>query len=444
MFTVQSIHVSMELWAAIFCVIMAVCLFYNKGMSRYKRKLLLYMELSGAILVGMDACAWAFRGYPGTIGYWMVRISNFMVFFMSDVILLIVHEYVCMNIFATHIEYNGGDLKYRGWRKLHYRISKIREESFRVRIVYDVAIIGMILVIVSQFTNLYYYFDDHNFYHRNSFYFISLLVGFIAMALDASLLIQNRTKMKKLVYVSLLSYLAFPFLAAVCLVFYYGVSLLNISIVLSFMCIFVVAMIEQGMELRDARAELMVSQMQPHFIYNALTAIKYLCKHDPEMAAQTIDEFSGYLRGNIDSLTEKDTIPFAKELEHTQNYLAIEKKRFAERLNMIYQIETEAFMLPPLTLQPIAENAVKHGICKKSSGGTLCIRVTETEYAYKIVVSDDGVGFDPNVPVGERDGRKHVGIENVRERVKERCKGTVKIESAPGEGTVVTIEIPKK
>lgn len=436
MFTVQSIHVSMELWAAIFCVIMAVCLFFNKGMSRYKRTLLLYMELSGAVLVGMDACAWAFRGYPGTMGYWMVRISNFMVFFMSDVILLIVHEYVCMNIYATHMEYDGEDLK--------HRILKIREAPFRVRIVYYVAIVGMMLVIVSQFTNLYYYFDEHNFYHRNTFYFVSLLVGFIAMAIDASLLIQNRTKMKKLVFVSLLSYLAFPFLAAVCLVFYYGISLLNISIVLSFMCIFVVAMIEQGEELRDTRAELMVSQMQPHFIYNALTAIKYLCKHDPEMAAQTIDEFSGYLRGNIDSLTEKDTIPFEKELEHTRNYLAIEKKRFAERLNVTYQIETENFMIPPLTLQPIAENAVKHGICKKKGGGTLSIHVMETEHAYQIIVSDDGVGFDANVPVGARDGRKHIGIENVRERVKQRCRGTLKIESIPGKGTVVTIEIPKK
>lgn len=436
MFTVQSIHVSMELWAAIFCVIMAVCLFFNKGMSRYKRTLLLYMELSGAVLVGMDACAWAFRGYPGTRGYWMVRISNFMVFFMSDVILLIVHEYVCMNIYATHMEYDGEDLK--------HRILKIREAPFRVRIVYYVAIVGMILVIVSQFTNLYYYFDEHNFYHRNTFYFVSLLVGFIAMAIDASLLIQNRAKMKKLVFVSLLSYLAFPFLAAVCLVFYYGISLLNISIVLSFMCIFVVAMIEQGEELRDTRAELMVSQMQPHFIYNALTAIKYLCKHDPEMAAQTIDEFSGYLRGNIDSLTEKDTIPFEKELEHTRNYLAIEKKRFAERLNVTYQIETENFMIPPLTLQPIAENAVKHGICKKKGGGTLSIHVMETDHAYQIIVSDDGVGFDANVPVGARDGRKHIGIENVRERVKQRCRGTLKIESIPGKGTVVTIEIPKK
>lgn len=436
MFTVQSIHVSMELWAAIFCVIMAVCLFFNKGMSRYKRTLLLYMELSGAVLVGMDACAWAFRGYPGTIGYWMVRISNFMVFFMSDVILLIVHEYVCMNVYATHMEYDGEDLK--------HRILKIREAPFRVRIVYYVAIVGMMLVIVSQFINLYYYFDEHNFYHRNTFYFVSLLVGFIAMAIDASLLIQNRAKMKKLVFVSLLSYLAFPFLAAVCLVFYYGISLLNISIVLSFMCMFVVAMIEQGEELRDTRAELMVSQMQPHFIYNALTAIKYLCKHDPEMAAQTIDEFSGYLRGNIDSLTEKDTIPFEKELEHTRNYLAIEKKRFAERLNVMYQIETENFMIPPLTLQPIAENAVKHGICKKKGGGTLSIHVMETEHAYQIIVSDDGVGFDANVPVGARDGRKHIGIENVRERVKQRCRGTLKIESIPGKGTVVTIEIPKK
>lgn len=95
-----------------------------------------------------------------------------------------------------------------------------------------------------------------------------------------------------------------------------------------------------------------------------LTTIRYLCKTNPEEAADVLDDFSGYLRGNIDSLTVKGNIPFSQELDHAKKYLAIEKKRFGERIRIEYAIEEEDFSLPVLTLQPIVENAVKHGITK--------------------------------------------------------------------------------
>ena len=152
--------------------------------------------------------------------------------------------------------------------------------------------------------------------------------------------------------------------------------------------------------------------------------------------------FADYLRGNMDSLKQKTTVPFSKELEHLKKYLYIEKLRFGKKLNIVYDIQTENFVLPQLSIQPLAENAVKHGISKKRGGGTLTIATRETENSFEVIVSDDGKGFDVNEI--KNDGRSHIGMDNVRRRLREMCGGEVKIESKIGEGTVATVILPKE
>lgn len=426
MFTVRSLHVAFEIWGCIFCLIAAFCLAKGKSIPPMKRRLLLGMQLGTSLLLIMDAFAWAFRGYPGTLGYYMVRISNFAVFLMSDVILVLFHAYVCWHIFSDAEE----------------------KKPLRVPLMYGIGGLGILLVIVSQFTNLYYYFDADNFYHRNSMYPLSLLFGVAGMVIDLSLLIQYRNKIKKKIFISMISYIALPAIALIILFFYYGASLVNIAINISMIFMFVVAVVEQSRELTekekelyDMKIEVMLSQIKPHFIYNTLTAIKQLCRTDQELAADTIDEFTAYLRGNLESLTIKEAIPFRQELSHVRNYLAIEKKRFGERLRIIYDIETENFKLPALTLQPIVENAVKHGITRKLEGGTIQISTREEDLAFVIRVQDDGVGFDTDA-LQQENGREHVGIQNVRSRVESMCGGKLTIYSVPGQGSQVEIRIP--
>ena len=152
--------------------------------------------------------------------------------------------------------------------------------------------------------------------------------------------------------------------------------------------------------------------------------------------------FADYLRGNMDSLKQKTHVPFEKELEHLKKYLYIEKLRFGKKLNIVYDIQTDKFVLPQLSVQPLVENAVKHGISRKRGGGTLTIATRETEDSFEVIVSDDGNGFDTNEV--KNDGRSHIGMDNVRRRIKEMCGGTVKIESKIGEGTVATVTLPKE
>ena len=196
-------------------------------------------------------------------------------------------------------------------------------------------------------------------------------------------------------------------------------------------------------ELYEAKVAVMVSQIRPHFMYNALSSIAMLCKLDPDRAYTATVTFSDYLRGNMDSLKQTAPVPFSKELEHLKKYLYIEKMRFDDMLNIRYDIQTEAFSVPQLSVQPLVENAVKHGVGMKEDGGTVTIATRETETAYEILISDDGVGFDTSAPPKE-DGRSHVGMENTRKRLKEMCNAEIVITSTPGEGTTAKVIIPKE
>lgn len=202
--------------------------------------------------------------------------------------------------------------------------------------------------------------------------------------------------------------------------------------------------------LKKSRAELMTSQIKPHFIYNTLNSIQALIKLDPDKARKMVYDFSTYLRSNLDNLGERELIPFSEELKHIQAYLNIEKIRFEERLNIVLDIRAKRFLVPPLSIQPLVENAVKHGLCKKIDGGTVMIRSYEKPDRYVVEVEDDGKGFDVSQlekwDTSEQleDVSSHIGLENIRFRIKEITGGTLEISSYQGMGTKVKVVFMKE
>ena len=437
MFNRQSIHIAMLLWGSIFSLIAALCMFMSRNFDRDKRRWMLGMQTAVSALLLSDALAWGFRGDADQTGYIMVRLSNFMVFALSDLILFLFHGYTCCYLFNE--PFPGRNQTGRERKKLPIH---------RIRFVFIIAVIGVLLVCISQLFHLYYYFDAHNFYHRGSFFLLSMFIPFFGMILDSSLVIQYRRKLSREIFVSLLSYMVLPFGAVIIQSFYYGFSLINVAICISMILMFVVAMVEQNQNLACKEKEaaqlkisLMLSQIAPHFIYNSLTTIQGLCEKDPGLAKETVGEFAGYLRGNLESLSEEGAISFERELDHVRCYLAIEKKRFGDRVNVEYEIHDEDFMIPALTLQPMVENAVKHGLCKREAGGTVTIRTERKADMVYVVVSDDGVGFSPHE---KKNPDQHIGISNVRSRLKSMCRGSLMIESKPGVGTTVVISLPQK
>ena len=195
-------------------------------------------------------------------------------------------------------------------------------------------------------------------------------------------------------------------------------------------------------ELEQSRIAVMLSQIQPHFLYNSLTSVMDLCDKNPKQAKAAIADFADYLRGNLSSLKTENLISFRTELEHIEKYLRLEKLRFQDELEVVYDIQIEDFMLPTLSVQPLIENAVKHGVGRKIGGGTVSIHTSETEDEYIIRITDDGVGFEDSV-YADNDSI-HVGIENTKKRLDMMVNARLEIESKKGEGTTACILIPKR
>jgi sensor histidine kinase YesM len=193
-------------------------------------------------------------------------------------------------------------------------------------------------------------------------------------------------------------------------------------------------------QLTESRISTMMSQIRPHFIYNTLGSIEQLCYIDPPKAGELVHNFAKYLRGNFGELDNPKPILMSQEMEHVHHYINIENVRFPD-MTFSFEMRSEDFRLPALTVQPIVENAIKHGLMKLPKGGSIRVVSYETDTDYCIRVEDDGVGFDPE---NLQEDKKHIGIRNIRDRLAVMVGGKLEIESTPGAGTKVRITIPKE
>ena len=306
------------------------------------------------------------------------------------------------------------------------------------------SIITIVFLVANAFYGYAFYVDELGHYVKAENIMMSVIyiqfpvLAFIAIVLA---LIFNDTadKTTKLTFIA---YTVFPVIGVLLDYCIHGLSLTYIGLVLSVLIIYANIYSQKQKMIEKQKNALMLSQINPHFVYNTLSAIAAMCDSSPKQAKYLTIDFARYLRKNIDSLNSEALIPFDQEMEHVECYLKIEKARFREQLNVIYAVQCKNFSIPPLTIQPLVENAVKHGITRKANGGTIRISTFEKEENYVIEIIDDGVGFD--VKAFEANKKGHIGLENVRSRVRRMCKGNVTVTSTEGIGTRVTIEIPQR
>lgn len=229
-----------------------------------------------------------------------------------------------------------------------------------------------------------------------------------------------------------------------------GLLFTDIGISLSALSTFFIILYDQAeqdmrqqREIAHQRSRVMILQMRPHFIYNTMMSIYYLCKLDPDLAQQVTLDFTTYLRRNFTALASEKPIPFSEELEHTRTYLAVEQAQFDDMLFIDYDTPHVDFRLPPLTLQPIAENAVKHGMNPDSAPLRIRIATRRTGSGSEIIVEDNGPGFDPEDGFKPTDDSEpHVALKNIRERLEIMCNGKMTIVPREGGGTLVRVTIP--
>lgn len=194
-------------------------------------------------------------------------------------------------------------------------------------------------------------------------------------------------------------------------------------------------------EIERQQAVLFQEQMQPHFLFNSMSNIRELCDADPALAAEGIENLAGYLRNNLDALASDKLIPFKAEMEHIGQYVALVKLNPARSFEVVYDLAVIDFYVPALSIQPLVENAIRHGVRSMREGGTVIVSTERQGDAIRITVEDNGSGFPESMPDKQRERAGH-GIANVRKRLESRCGGSLHIHSDKN-GTKMVVMIPK-
>ena len=304
------------------------------------------------------------------------------------------------------------------------------------------------LLVYTQFSTAIYTIDSAGVYERGPWYPVLLAPPALILALNLWGLFRRWNKLDKKQRIALLVYLVVPLLCTLIQMLFYGLLTIAIGTVASALFLFLFLFLlsdQQEIFVRqteeNARKEfdIRILQMRPHFIYNALASIYYITQGSPKKGLKVILDFTIYLRKVFNSVTKREPIPFAEELEHTRAYLAVEQARFEDKLNVVFDTPHTDFFLPPLTLQPIVENAVKHGMDPEIDQMTVTIRTRKTEAGSEIIVEDDGADF---VPLD--DGEEGVGLTSTRLRLERMCGGTLDISLREGGGATAILHIPNR
>ncbi len=331
---------------------------------------------------------------------------------------------------------------------LHYAGENIKE-SLLFRLESLLWGIYLVLLIVTQFTDKIYYKTEDNVYFRGPLYFLLLIPPALMTFLNIGYIIMKRDVFSRSQIKAFLVFLLIPLGCILIQMFSYGLLMIVIgtSVAALFMFGYLLTdvaaeQIRQKEENAILKTETAVLQMRPHFIYNTMTSIYYLCEQDPQKAQKVTLDFTTYLRKNFNAIAKQDMIPFDEELVHTQAYLAVEQVRFEDKLLIEFDTPHMEFCLPPLTLQPIVENAVKYGVDPENSDPlTIKITTVENEDGSVITIEDSGPGLDN---AGEND-QPHTAILNIKKRLALMCNGTLTLRNRDDDtGTIATIFIPKQ
>ena len=302
----------------------------------------------------------------------------------------------------------------------------------------------LIMVIITHFTDVFSYVTPDNQFFRGPLWALGLAPMVAVLILNIVGVIRRRKKLSRKYFAGLLIYLVPMTLAALLHLFtsvelfvVFGMALFALIMFGLILSDNVEQYANQQRQIANQRAGIMVLQMRPHFIYNTMTGIYYLCDQDPEKAKKVTLDFTTYLRKNFAAIASEDTIPFTDELEHTRAYLAVEQAQFEDTLFVSFDTPYTAFRVPPLTLQPIVENAVKHGMRSSSDPIHVSVVTRKTDKYVEIVVEDDGPGFG-----AADDNEPHIALNNIRGRLEMMCRGELQIAARGDGGTSVTVRIP--
>ena len=326
---------------------------------------------------------------------------------------------------------------------LHYCGEKMWENRL-FKIVLVLWAVYVIMLVSNLFHDGFVSIQPNGHYQRGPVYPLMLLPMITIQLFNLTGAIRRRKKLSCKAFYSFLTAILPMTAALIVLMFVEVFLLLDISYVLSALSMYSFILsdqIEQDLqhqrEIANQRASITVLQMRPHFIYNTMTSIYCLCDQDPKLARKVVMDFTTYLRKNFTAIASPTLIPFSSELEHTRAYLAVEQALYEDSLFVEYDTPHTWFRVPPLTLQPIVENAVKHGRDPYAGPFHISIRTRKTNSGSEIVVEDNGRGL-----LSSDNKEPHIALKNIEERLEIMCGGSLTITPGDSSGTVVKLTIP--
>ena len=407
-----SVIVAMDLLGLLFTLILLLSCIFDYTREEMGGRAFLFLLASLALALGADGVAWLCEGNASMATLELV--AHTVAHVLGYVTLLLLVRYLRQTLF--------------------YRNAAVQAVTVLLAILGGLA--ALLTIANARYGFSFAVVDGHFTHGRYGLLLHAYPIFVLACLALIILLARGLTPSKRLFC---FVWVLFPLVGAV-LDILFPLSLSLIGKLVSVMLIYTSVYLQRRHIIMEQRNALMISQINPHFMYNTLTTVASLCDTSPAEAKALTIEFSSYLRRNLGALTKNELIAFEDELRHVGCYLKIERARFGKRLNVVYDIHDKDFRIPVLSIQPLVENAVKHGVSKKKEGGTIRIATHATQKHHVIEILDNGVGFDPETQYNEA----HVGLNNVRERLHNMCRGTLDVQSTKGVGTRITVTIPKE
>ena len=444
------IQVIIEIWNSVFLLIMIFSLVRGGRQSKisshpdkyegaFTREILLFFIAvffynAFDIVIGMIMCTpsrfFIVLNYAMDIGYFAVGAFQTLLF------LQVIKKYVA--------EKNGKAL--------------LKKVTFIIQLLH---IPALVLLAVSPLTHWLFYLDEHAFYHRGMLYPVWYYTTMLAFLFIFAVLIIYRRKMDSFILKVLLTASVLPIISFIINYTYQGISFNNIAVSVSALLIYVFyenhrtsvavsrerelsrvqnELLESKLTIEQANNDMLLAQIQPHFVSNSMMAIRSQCREYPEIY-ESITNFSVYLRSHFEALgSSNKMIDFEEEMENTKAYLALEEQNYGDRLQVMYNIECDDFMLPPLSVQPLVENAVRHGVGTCEKGGIVLIASRREPGKIIIEITDDGSGRSNITP--QQSKRRGIGIDNVRARLKSIVDGKLEVITNEN-GTTARIILPE-
>lgn len=430
----NAINSVLEGFTFLMCVLLNYAIVSRRKKTRLDQLMALVCVLMGVSVLG-DFFAWTFEDVAGQAEYVAAVVGNQVTFWFTP----LAFGAFCLYVFEWSQGYVPGETR-----------NLTRPRSYAGRALWvlllGLTVLGVAFVLINIFTGCLYTVNPDNSYTAGSLAWVPNVLSLAQLVLLLPLVCAEESDLTPLAIgrlwslaaglplVSLLGELLLPNLT----LSYPGYALALFFMYIELQRLQERALMAEKLELAESRTQLLSGQIRSHFIFNSLAAIGELCYEDPKLAQKAIADFSTYLRGNMNAVGDVKLVSFDSEVSNIKSYVGLEQMNPTTPFDVEWDLQATRFMLPPLVVEPLVENAVVHGVSTRREGGLIQIRSWEEDGAYKVSVRDNGI---EGVEVK---GSKHNGIaiENGRRRLELLCRGTLEAGRVE-DGYLAVVTIPK-